>query len=81
MRGNLIAEITRLSRLCFRLHLLEQMTQLVLQQINLLLLPINGTIKHLNQIFGEVYFDFQFGQTVFHEDSWLSASGSARLRR
>ena len=66
MRGNLVAQVARFGGFGLRLHLLEQMAQLMLQQIDLLLLPIDGAIQLLDHILGEVHLDFEFGQTIFH---------------
>lgn len=37
------------------------MPQLLLQQINLLLLPINGAVEFLERIFAQTGLDFEFG--------------------
>ena len=44
MWRDFVAQVALLGGFGIRLHLLEQMAQLVLQQIDLLLLPIDGTI-------------------------------------
>ncbi len=38
----------------------------MLQQVDLLLLPVNGSIEFLDHILGEVKFYFEFSQTIFH---------------
>jgi hypothetical protein len=53
----------------------------VLQQVDLLLLPVNGSIEFLDHILGEVQFYFELGQTIFHGVSLHPAGGQARTRR
>ena len=66
MRGKLVAQITLLGGLCGRLHLRVKQTQLGLQQVDLLLLPIHGAIEFFDRILGQADLDFQFGQAFVH---------------
>ena len=66
MRGNLVAQITLLGGLRRRLHLRVKQTQLGLQQVDLLLLPIHGAIEFFDHVLGQADLDFQFGQAFVH---------------
>ena len=48
------------------LHLPVENPQLILQQVELLLLPKHRAIQFLKQVFGQARLDFQFGQSLFH---------------
>lgn len=48
------------------LHLTMKVPQLLLQQIEVLLLPINGEIEFVHQILGQAEANLEFDETMFH---------------
>ena len=66
MRWSLLAGVA--SSACGQalLQLAVKVPQLLLQQIELLLLPINGEIEFVHQILGQAEANLEFDETVFH---------------
>ena len=52
------------------LDLLAQIAHFLQQQVDLLLLAINGQIQLFEQILGETDFDFELGEARFHGESF-----------
>jgi hypothetical protein len=71
MRRDFFAQVARFDWLGTGLHLPVEKSQLRLQHIDLLLLPINRAIEFLDQMLGQAGLDFQFGQAVFHQSVFL----------